>query len=192
MHQPEYPMLPASRSAVHSSDQQQGNLIMNHSKDLKIIGAQEKTLVAARLNADLVWKLGRRLRELALKRRAPVAIDIRRFGQVLFYCSLPGATPDNAEWIRRKSNVVQRFLRSSYAIGLSLKEAGATLASKYELTDADYAVHGGSFPLSVAGAGIVGSITVSGLPQREDHEMVVEALCDVLRRDYLKLALPKQ
>ncbi len=163
---------------------------MEPSNDLKIIARQEKALVAARLDAEMVWTLGSRMRELALKRNAPVTIDIRRFGQVLFYCALPGATPDNAEWIRRKSNVVQRFLRSSYAIGLSLKEAGATLGGQYGLTDADYAVHGGSFPLCVAGAGIIGSVTVSGLPQREDHAMVVQALCELLGKDYSKLALP--
>jgi uncharacterized protein (UPF0303 family) len=163
---------------------------MEPSNDLKIIAEQEEALVAARLDADMVWALGSRLRELAAKRGAPVAIDIRRFGQVLFYSALPGATPDNAEWIRRKSNVVQRFLRSSYAIGLSLKEAGATLASQYGLTDTDYAVHGGSFPLCVAGAGIIGSVTVSGLPQREDHALVVQALCEQLGKDYSKLALP--
>lgn len=163
---------------------------MEPSNDLKIIARQEEALVAARLDAEMVWTLGSRMRELALKRNAPVAIDIRRFGQVLFYCALPGATPDNAEWIRRKSNVVQRFLRSSYAIGLSLKEAGATLGGQYGLTDADYAVHGGSFPLCVAGAGTIGSVTVSGLPQREDHAMVVQALCELLGKDYSKLALP--
>lgn len=160
--------------------------------DLDIIAEQEKTLVLAQLDAEVVWKLGGRLRELAVQRGAPVAIDIRRFGQVLFYCALPGATPDNAEWIRRKSNVVQRFLRSSYAIGLGLQETGATIAGKYGLTEADYAVHGGSFPLAVEGAGIIGSVTVSGLPQREDHEMVVQALCDLLGWDYSKLALPKK
>jgi uncharacterized protein (UPF0303 family) len=54
---------------------------------------------------------------------------------------------------------------------------------------ADYATHGGSFPLNVAGAGIVGSVTVSGLPQRADHELVVEALCALLGRDYAQLRL---
>jgi uncharacterized protein (UPF0303 family) len=53
----------------------------------------------------------------------------------------------------------------------------------------DYASHGGSFPLAVKGAGIVGSVTVSGLPQRADHELVVEALCALLGKDYASLKL---
>ncbi len=103
-----------------------------------------------------------------------------------------GSTPDNAEWVRRKGNIVVRFHRSSYAIGLELKRTNSTLAEKFELPSADYASHGGSFPLKVAGAGIIGSVTVSGLPQRADHELVVEVLCELLGRDGLDFALPSQ
>ncbi len=141
---------------------------------------------------EIAWKLGSRLRELALVRRLPVAIEIKRFGQPLFYSALAGSTPDNAEWVRRKGNIVARFHRSSYAIGLELKQANATLAEKCELSSADYASHGGSFPLKVAGAGVIGSVTVSGLPQRADHELVVETLCLLLGRDGLDFALPTQ
>lgn len=139
---------------------------------------------------DIAWELGVRLRELALDRRLPVTIEVRRFGQPLFYSALKGSTPDNAEWVRRKGNVVARFHRSSYAIGLSLQQTKTTLAEKYELSAADYASHGGSFPLGVTGAGVVGCVTVSGLPQRADHELVVEALCCQLGREYRQLALP--
>ena len=137
---------------------------MNSAKDLEIVAAQEKALVLAHLNDEVVWALGGRLRELALARKASVAIDIRRFGQVLFATSLTGATADNANWIRRKSNTVQRFLRSSYAIGLQLKDAETTLAARYALPDKDFSAHGGAFPLAVANAGIIGSVAVSGLP----------------------------
>jgi uncharacterized protein (UPF0303 family) len=41
----------------------------------------------------------------------------------------------------------------------------------------------------VEGAGIVGSMTVSGLPQRDDHNLVVEALCTMLGRDFAALRL---
>jgi uncharacterized protein (UPF0303 family) len=99
--------------------------------------------------------------------------------------------PDNAEWVRRKGNTVQRFHRSSYAIGLELRQKNSNLQDRYSLSLSDYAAHGGAFPLTVATAGVIGSLTVSGLPQREDHELVVEALCSHLGQDYRELALPK-
>ena len=126
---------------------------------------------------------------MAMERRLPVVIDVRRFGQPLFYAALEGTTPDNAAWVRRKSNLVARFHCSSYAISLKLKDQGQTLLEKYGLPDADYAAHGGSFPLAVAGAGVVGSVTVSGLPQRADHELAVEALCGLTDKDYSALRL---
>jgi uncharacterized protein (UPF0303 family) len=162
---------------------------MGISEDLERIALQEHELLLPRLDAQVAWELGSRLRTLATERKLALVIDVRRFGQPLFYSALEGTTPDNPEWVRRKSNVVARFHRSSYAVGLSQKMNGTTLLDGHGLPLADYAAHGGSFPLAVEGAGIVGCVTVSGLPQRDDHNLVVEALCALLGRDYATLAL---
>jgi uncharacterized protein (UPF0303 family) len=74
---------------------------------------------------------------------------------------------------------------------LTLQQAGASLAEKYGLDAAAYASHGGAFPLRVASAGVIGSVTVSGLPQRDDHQFVVEALCAVLGADFGALSLAR-
>ena len=66
---------------------------------------------------------------------------------------------------------------------------GLSFGERYNLPDADYATHGGCFPINVAGAGIVGCVTISGLPQRDDHNLVVETLCLVTGRDYASLRL---
>jgi len=116
-------------------------------------------------------------------------IDVRRFGQPLFYAAMDGTSPDNVEWVRRKSNVVARFHHSSYVAGLREKIKNQTLTESQGLPIAEYATHGGSFPLRVAGGGIVGSVTVSGLPQRADHELVIEALCGLLGKKYEDLRL---
>jgi uncharacterized protein (UPF0303 family) len=118
-----------------------------------------------------------------------LVVDVRRFGQPLFYAALPGTTPDNPEWIRRKSNVTSRFHRSSYAIRLELDEKKSSLFERYGLPVADYAAHGGSFPLRVLGAGVIGAVTVSGLPDRADHQLAVEALCLELGRPFDNLRL---
>jgi uncharacterized protein (UPF0303 family) len=157
---------------------------MGLSEDLERVALQERELVLPRLDSQAAWELGTRLRTLAVERGLELVIDVRRFGQPLFYVALDGTTPDNAEWVRRKSNVVARFHRSSYGVGMTLKQKNTTLQERQGLPVADYATDGGSFPLTVDGAGVVGSVTVSGLPQRADHELVVEALCAMLGREY--------
>ena len=162
---------------------------MGLNEDLERVALQERELVLPRLDAQVAWELGVRLRALAEVHGHAVVIDVRRFGQPLFFTALEGSTPDNVEWVRRKINVVARFHRSSYAVGLKLKAKNETLTEEQGLPLADYATHGGCFPLTVAGAGVVGCATVSGLPQRADHELVVEALCGLLEREYAELRL---
>jgi uncharacterized protein (UPF0303 family) len=164
---------------------------MDIAHDLQSIAAQEKALVFPRFDVARAWQLGAYLREIATARGFALAIDVRTFGQPLFFSALDGATPDNIDWVRRKSNVVAHFRRSSYAIGLRMQQAGTTLVDKHGLAVSEYAPHGGAFPLTVAGAGVIGSVAVSGLPQRADHELVVEALAAELGEDYGKLALAK-
>lgn len=165
---------------------------MGLNEDLERIALQERELVLPRLDAQTAWELGSRLRALAAERGLAVVIDVRRFGQPLFYAAMDETTPDNVEWVRRKSNVVARFHSSSYIAGLKEKQKNQTLTETQGLPVADYATHGGSFPLRVEGGGIVGSATVSGLPQRADHELVIEALCGMLGKDYAQLKLASE
>jgi len=162
---------------------------MTIESDLQRIAEQEQSLCFDRFDADTAWQLGSTLYSLAASRGAPVAIDIHVNGQQLFFCALPGATPSNADWIRRKRNTVDRFQRSSYAIGLGLSRDHTSLEAKTGASTADFATHGGSFPIRVKGCGCIGSVTVSGLPQRQDHALVVEGLCASLNQALAPLAL---
>ncbi|MFJ6560624.1 heme-degrading domain-containing protein [Streptomyces sp. NPDC091412] len=138
--------------------------------------AQERRLVLPRFTYDDAWALGSLLVELARERRAPVAVDIHRAGQQLFHAALPGSTPDNDAWIARKRRVVERYGCASYLVGARFRAKGTTFEASSRLDPDLYAAHGGSFPLHVEGAGVIGTVTVSGLPQVDDHRMVVEAL----------------
>lgn len=158
--------------------------------DLARIALQEHRLQFSSFSEDAAWGLGSRLRAMAATRNLTLVIDIRRPGQPLFYAAMPGTTPDNPEWVRRKSNVALRFHRSSYAMGLEMEQKQSSLEERYGLPLADYAAHGGSFPLRVESAGVIGAVSVSGLPQRADHELVVEALCAELGQSYESLRLP--
>ena len=162
-------------------------------EDIAALVKQEATLTLPAFTPDTAWLIGTTLRDLALERKTPLVVDVRRFGQPhqqLFYCALAGTTPDNQRWVARKINVVSRFHKSSYHVGRLLEQSGLSFNARYNLPEEDYAAHGGCFPIIVDNAGIVGSITVSGLPQREDHNLVVEALCRITGRDHDALKLP--
>jgi len=157
--------------------------------DLARIALQEERLQFERFDSGSAWSLGVRLKQAAETRQAAVAIDIQLHGQPLFFYAMPGTTPDNVEWVRRKRNVVMRFHQSSYAIGLKCQAQQTTIYEKFALRTRDYVAHGGSFPLKLQGTGCVGTITVSGLPQREDHELIVAVLAELLGHSAADLAL---
>lgn len=144
--------------------------------------AQERRLVLPRFTYDDAWELGSLLVQLSRERGAPVAIDIRRGAQQLFHCALPGSSADNDAWIDRKRRVVERYGASSFLVGTRCRAKGTTFEDSARLDPDRYAAHGGSFPIAVEGAGVVGSVTVSGLPQKEDHALVVQALERLLSR----------
>ncbi|MEU9980119.1 heme-degrading domain-containing protein [Streptomyces sp. NPDC050856] len=138
--------------------------------------AQQARLTLDRFTHEDAWMLGSMLVELARERRAPVAIDIRRGAQRLFHCALAGSSADNDDWIERKRRVVERYGESSLLVGARFRAKGKTFEGDSRLDPGRYAAHGGSFPITVRGAGVIGAVTVSGLPQVEDHALVVEAL----------------
>jgi uncharacterized protein (UPF0303 family) len=147
---------------------------------LKVIAEQEKQLQFAAFGADTAWDLGSRLRADAVARRAAMTFEIQVAGRTLFLATTEAAPAGQADWIRRKRNVVMRFGRASYAVGLQLELEGKTIEQRHGLTLTDYAMHGGGFPVALRGTGVIGSVVSSGLHQRVDHEMVVDALAQVL------------
>ncbi|WP_411076857.1 heme-degrading domain-containing protein [Streptomyces sp. cmx-10-25] len=146
------------------------------SSEVRELAAQEARLVLPRFTYEDAWTLGTLLVSLARERQAPVAIDVRRGAQQLFHCALPGSSADNDAWIDRKRRVVERYGESSFLVGARFRAKGTTFEASSRLDPDRYAAHGGSFPIGVEGAGVIGSVTVSGLPQAEDHALVVEAL----------------
>jgi uncharacterized protein (UPF0303 family) len=152
-------------------------------EDIRRLAEQERLLELTRFGPQEAWALGAIVRDIAVSRSAPIAIDISLRDRVLFHCALPGSTTDNAEWIRRKRNTVLRLWRSSYMVGRALALSGKTQEAAHMLPVSDYAVHGGGFPLNLEGLGCIGALTVSGVPQREDHRIVADALAAFLEVD---------
>lgn len=142
--------------------------------------AADESLAFPSFDAGTAWRLGSAIRQEAATRILPVAIEVSLAGQQLFFAAMAGATPDNAEWIRRKRNVVTRFHRSSLRMRLECEAKGISLSERYGLDPRDFAASGGGFPIRLAGTGCVGVVVVSGLPDVEDHALIVAAIRTML------------
>jgi len=149
---------------------------------LKQLGQQEGDVQFASFSNDTALEVGLALVQAAREQGKAVTVDITRAGQQLFHFAMAGTSLDNGEWVKRKNRVVNRFGHSSYYMGISLKSAGQTIEEKYLLSESEYAPHGGAFPLIIKGVGVVGTVTVSGLPQEEDHALVVSVLRQFLAK----------
>ena len=138
--------------------------------------AQEERLVFSRFDNTDAWRLGSAMVTAATERELALTIDIRRHTQQLFRAALPGSTADQDGWIQRKVNVVNRFGSSSFLVGRRLQADGRELGPDLGLDPLHFAAHGGCFPIRIGSVGVVGTITVSGLPQAEDHAFVTEMI----------------
>jgi endoglucanase len=151
--------------------------------ELSTLARQEQLLQFDSFTNDTALALGVKVVELARAANKKVAINITRDGLMLFYYGMEGMTADHANWIRRKSNLVNRTGHSSFYTHNEVKNSGGDFEALPGLDMRDYAAHGGSFPLILKGVGRIGTITVTGLPGPEDHAMVVAALKACLKVD---------
>lgn len=158
--------------------------------DVARIIRQEQELVYDRFDEAAAFALGSRIRALGVERNLTIVCDIRTWDRQLFFTALPGTSADNSEWVRRKINLVRRFLKSSYRVVRERNHPDRLLPPHMAMSQDEYALAGGGFPMRVKGAGIIGTVTVSGLPERDDHGLVIEALALELGRDPATYALP--
>lgn len=135
--------------------------------------SEAESLILDHFDEGQAWTLGRILVDLA--KDLPVVINIRTTNRTLFHAALPGSAPLNDLWARRKSNTALLFQEASLLVSTRNQAKGETLA-RHGLDPADYADNGGAVPIVVRGAGVVAVATVSGLPQVEDHRLVVQGL----------------
>jgi uncharacterized protein (UPF0303 family) len=149
---------------------------MPRTPTLAELARQEEELQFDSFDNDTAHALGLHLAAAARAQQLAVTVDIRRNGQQLFHAALPGTAPDNDAWLMRKSRVVDRFGMSSFRVGERARQEGTTFEAQMRLDPDLYAAHGGAFPVTVRGTGVIGTVAVSGLPELEDHVFVVEQL----------------
>jgi uncharacterized protein (UPF0303 family) len=143
---------------------------------LNQLSAQEEELQLLHFNNATAWELGNLIKAGAEKISAAVSIEVYAFEQVVFSYAMPGTTKDQQDWIRRKRQAVMRFGNSSYYIGQYNASKNRDFEAIPHLDPKEYCAHGGSFPLRIKNSGIIGTVTVSGLPQETDHQLAVDAM----------------
>ena len=132
-------------------------------------------------NAKLAFEIGKRIAEYAIENNKQVCVDIFAYGKTLFHFASDKCIPDNDNWLRRKRNTVLYFGHSSKFISYKLNSDASLIASKYGKEIKDFAVIPGGFPIIVEGCGLVGAICVSGMKPEEDHQLVLDAISEVLK-----------
>lgn len=162
---------------------------MAHETDIARIKEQERALVFPAFSEADALAIG-----LAIVRNLEVAgkgglVDVSLWDRQLFAHSMSGANADNAEWVRRKINVVRRFHISSYRKALEMLDAGREFEAARGADPKDYAAAGGGFPIRLKNGLVIGCVTVSGLPQRDDHQEAVCAIAAHLGLDPADFAL---
>lgn len=155
------------------------------SEKLKGLLLQEEELQFTRFNADVAWQLGCDFAARAEADHLSITVDITHGDHQLFHLSRPGTSADNDEWVKRKTRLVYRFGHSSLYMGELLRSKGKKLEEAYLISESEYAPHGGCFPIVIRGSGMIGTVTVSGLTQEDDHQVVVDVLRDYLKRENL-------
>ncbi|KAK6460335.1 hypothetical protein DFJ63DRAFT_248979 [Scheffersomyces coipomensis] len=138
-------------------------------------------ITLSKFNADVAWEIGTYARNVGLEKypTRAILIDIRlASGQVLFHsATTSGATIDNEKWVDRKINVVNRWGKSSFYIGQKLRIKNVPIEEALFVPVFDYATHGGSVPIRLTNLdSVIGTLTISGLAQEEDHLLALETL----------------
>ena len=137
---------------------------------------QESRFVFDSFDHADAWRLRTLMVERAFREDAPIIIDIRRPGVVLFRSALAGTTEENEAWLNRKARTVFRFEMSTALMEARFAAQGVDLWTAGWFDTKRFTAAGGSFPVRVRGVGVVAAVTVSGLTSDEDHDFVVDSL----------------
>jgi uncharacterized protein (UPF0303 family) len=142
--------------------------------DVAELEAEFAQLHLTAMDHDAAVALGEDLVKRSRAKGWPMAVSVKLADHEVFHVALPGAKPINDNWVRRKRNLVELTGEPSFLVGQRLAAAGKTI-DDLGVDEADFAPHGGGYPLIVNDV-VVGSVIVSGVPQQDDHALVVEAL----------------
>ena len=137
---------------------------------------QQNSLLFQNFSIDYVNAASEFFSRLSLDFKLPMAAELRFDDWVVFHQSFPGSSPENDDWISRKARVVKLTGNSSLYERVKSEEEKYNWFEKNSVSEKEFAIHGGGFPIKNSDGKLLGSIMVSGLPQIEDHKVAVKTL----------------
>lgn len=168
------------------------------SRNPEEIDLLDASLVFPHFTAQTAWTLGSALRTRLLGFAKPAVVDISlaHGPHCLFHATThSGTAPDNDAWVARKRTSVLRFARSTWSLHNKFAGDEAAFAAKFGLgaRAAEYAIHGGGWPVRVRGVeGVVAVVVVSGLKQEQDHAVIVQVVSELLEEISIEMGEKKK
>lgn len=152
---------------------------MDEKDIISIAKEQEKILRFKYVDLEMLKRISLNISKSIEERKATGYVQTIVNGTLVFSLCLPGATQNNEDWTRRKANLTARYWMSSLHATLNMKRNGKTL-DICGMDSKDYGLSGGSFPILLESGICIGSITVSGMTEWEDHQVVADAIASEL------------
>ena len=141
---------------------------------------EEKLFWLRSLDIFNALSIGEIAKSIGFSRNLPIAIEVRIGDWTVYHVSLPGSSPENDSWIARKARVVSLKNHSTLYERVRAEELSIDWFTENNLSEIEYAIHGGGLPLISKEQGFVGSLIISGLPQIDDHLFGIEVLTEYL------------
>ncbi len=142
---------------------------------------QEERLRFEAFDNNTAWTIGSLIVEKAMKEGMVIATSIRIAGFEVFKFGLVGSNAEHDYWMTKKVNTVNQLKISSFHAAAILEEQQKTMEEYYGFDPEKYVCCGGGFPILLKNGELVGTIAVSGLPDNEDHQLMVDVLTDFLK-----------
>ncbi len=158
----------------------------------KILKQQEDLLQFDSFTNEDAWKLGNLMVEEIKRRGIELTVSIRKVnGHIVFAYSTPGSNLNHQKWTNRKFNMVN-YMECSSLMATVIAHVNGRNLKEFGLSDAEYKLCGGGFPVRVKGGGMTHVITVSALAHEDDHGFIVSCLSKYLGVDVpaLDMSIP--
>ena len=147
---------------------------------LDALKVQEEKIRVEQMNSDEVMRLGSIMVRLAKEKyKKPAALRVITRGQVTFSFLMDGTDRNNEWWMDKKLNTCRMTGVSSIRSLVEVAEGLRPMEPEFEFEN-NFALCGGCFPLKNAEGKTIGYALCSGLPHECDHQLVADALSELL------------